>query len=550
MEYPTLKLPKFSFRKRTEKETDKEAKRGAGLLERFRKTKEELLMDNDLLFTLTYMASLSTAQLSRDKIFEMAAEKEEYAPSKYFKKIRDLTQKWYYDYATACNLIAEKVEHERLRKLFNRFSDAISAGEPDREFLDREWKVFKTIRKDEYERALESLRKWTDAYTSILVSASLISVVILLSVIIYQSGDPATTLYGAALSNFVIYAFGVGMLFKAVPKDRKVHDFHIKSREQTLISKLSPILIPAAFAALVFLAIIPAANPDFKYGSIDMKGAGFILAGAIMLPIAILGRMDDKRISKRDEAFTTFIRSLGVIKSGAGVSVAEALSRIDQKNLGELKDLVLQLYRRLSMDLDPRLCWEKFVGESGSYLIQKLTSIFIDATDLGGDADTVGEVVSSSNLEMVLLRLKRDLISSGFVSLIIPLHMAMVGLLLFITQILTIFTQYISMLYATQLSGIGSMSNVVDKLPGGLQGLNIGIFGSVPTELLSQYTLFIILSLTLANTIAANVVKGGGKYMYIYYACILFIISGVLMVVVPQVVEWAFSLPSLVEMEG
>ncbi|WP_211247074.1 type II secretion system F family protein [Methermicoccus shengliensis] len=281
-----------------------------------------------------------------------------------------------------------------------------------------------------------------------------------------------------------------------------------------------------------------------------MKGAGFILAGAIMLPIAILGRMDDKRISKRDEAFTTFIRSLGVIKSGAGVSVAEALSRIDQKNLGELKDLVLQLYRRLSMDLDPRLCWEKFVGESGSYLIQKLTSIFIDATDLGGDADTVGEVVSSSNLEMVLLRLKRDLISSGFVSLIIPLHMAMVGLLLFITQILTIFTQYISMLYATQLSGIGSMSNVVDKLPGGLQGLNIGIFGSVPTELLSQYTLFIILSLTLANTIAANVVKGGGKYMYIYYACILFIISGVLMVVVPQVVEWAFSLPSLVEMEG
>jgi flagellar protein FlaJ len=509
-------------------------------------------MDNDLLFTLTYMASLSTAQLSRDKIFEMISEKKEYSPSKYFSKIKDLTQKWHYDYATACDLIAEKVKHERLRKLLNRFSNAIAAGEPDREFLEREWKVFKTVRKDEFERSLESLRKWTDAYTSILVSASLISVVILLSVIIYQSGDPATTLYSAAISNFAICAFGVGMLFKAVPKDRKVHTFHIKSKEQVMISRLSVFVVPAALAALIFMTVVPTAlNLEFKYGIVDMRGVGMILTGTVLLPVAILGKKDDSKISKRDEAFTTFIRSLGAIKAGAGVSVAEALSRIDQKNLGELKDLVLQLYRRLSMGLDARLCWERFIGESGSYLIEKLTNIFVDATDMGGDADVIGEIVSSSNLEMVLLRLKRDLISSGFVNLIIPLHMAMVGLLLFITRILTIFTQYVSTLFTSQLGGVGgSVSDVMGKLPGGLQGLNIGIFAGVPTELLNQFTLMVIISLTIANTLASNIVKGGGSYLYFYYACVLFTISGILMVVVPPVVDWAFTLPSFVETGG
>lgn len=537
MEFKTTKIPKITFGKLPAL---------GHILDIIRSSGRELLMDNDLLFMLTYMASLSTANLSRDKIFEMVSEKEEYAPSKYFRKVKDLTQKWHYDYATACELIAEKIKHERLKKLFNRLANAIAAGEPDSEFLEREWKTFKTVRKDEYERNLESLRKWSDAYTSLLVSASLISVVVLLSVVIYSVGDPSSTLISSAFGNFVICLFGVFMLFKAVPKDKKVHDGKIKSKEQRIISRLTPLLLPPAIASLVLLSFIPSLLDIYIQNGVDFRGIGFVLAGALMLPLGILGRIDDTKISKRDEAFTTFIRSLGAIKAGAGVSVAEALSRIDQKNLGELKDLVLQLYRRLAMGLDARLSWEKFTGESGSYLISKLTAIFVDATDLGGDADVVGEIVSSSNLEMVLLRLKRDLISSGFVNLIIPLHMAMVALILFITQILAIFSEYISNLFATQLGGV-STGEVFSKVPGGLQGLNIGIFSGIPVDLLNQYALWIIISLTIANTLSANIVKGGGRYLYLYYGAIFLLISGILMLIVPPLVKWAFSLPSFVE---
>lgn len=521
--FETAKVPEFKLK--------------LSFFDKLKKLKEDMLSDNDLLFLLTYMSSLSTAHLSRDKIFTMASETK-YSPSKYFRMVRDLAQKWHYDYATACELVAEKIKAERVKKMFNRLANAISAGEPDREFLEREWKAFKTVRKDEYDRSLESLRKWSDAYTSLLVSASLISVVVLLSVVIYSVGDPAQTLYASAFGTFVICLFGVIMIFKAVPKDRKVHDHRIKSKEQALAGKISTLLLPAGVMLFVFLALIP-----ILIGNYDMAGFGFIAFALTCLPIGILAKVDDKKIGKRDEAFTSFIRSLGAIKGGAGVSIAEAIRRIDQKNLGELKDLALELQRRLSLGLDPKLCWEKFIGESGSYLIEKLTPIFNDAVDLGGDADRIGEIVSSSNLEMVLLRLKRDLISSGFVNLIIPLHIAMVSLMLFISQILTIFTEYLGSLFASQ---IGSNSGEVFKnVP--MQGLNLGIFGGVPLELLSEYTFFVILSITIANVLVSNIVKGGGKYLYLYYSSIIFLLSGILMLVVPKVVSWAFTLPSFIE---
>lgn len=521
--YETAKVPGIKFK--------------FSFLEKLKKIREEMLSDNDLLFLLTYMSSLATAHLSRDKIFTMASETK-YYPSRYFRMVRDLAQKWHYDYATACELVAEKIKAERVKKMFNRLANAISAGEPDKEFLEREWKAFKTVRKDEYDRNLESLRKWSDAYTSLLVSASLISVVVLLSVVIYSTGDPATTLYASAVGNFLICLFGVIMIFKAVPKDKKVHDHPIKSREQALCAKMSPLLIPTGIMLFVFLALVP-----LFIGNYEIAGYGFIAFALTCFPLGILAKIDDKKISRRDEAFTSFIRSLGAIKGGAGVSIAEAIRRIDQKNLGELKELALELQRRLSLGLDPKLSWNKFIGESGSYLIEKLTPIFIDAVDLGGDADLVGEIVSSSNLEMVLLRLKRDLISSGFVNLIIPLHLAMVSLMLFISQILSIFTEYLNSLFASQMGA--TSGEVFKNVP--LQGLNLGIFSGIPLDLLAEYTFFIILSITIANILVSNIVKGGGRYLYFYYASILFLLSGILMIVVPNVVKWAFTLPSFIE---
>jgi archaeal flagellar protein FlaJ len=506
----------------------------------FENYKKELYMSNDLLFSLTYMASISTANLTRDRIFASISEKKEYCPSFYFNQIRELAHNWHYDYAHACELVSEKVTNERLRELLNRLSNAISAGEPDNEFLTKEWILFKTKRKDEYERELDTTREWSNAYTALLVSTSLISIIVLLSVILYNLGSPARTLYSTVFVILLMSIIGVGLLFQGSPKDLRAHNLKIKSKEQVFIYKWLPHTLILSTFIVLLLTILPAFIGSAEY-YIDIKGIGMILAGIVMLPVGINAIRDVKKIDERDESYTTFIRSIGAIVGGSGLTIPKALLKIDPKNLGELKDMSQELYKRLASGLDAKLCWERFVGETGSYLIYKLTNVFVDAVNLGGDAGAIGELVSSSNLEIVLLRMKRERISKGFTSLVIPLHIAMVALLLFIGKILTVFTNIISKLFV-QFSITGSE---LEGIPGGLGGMNLGIFGGVPIELLGQFVVIVIIILTLANILAIVAIKGGPIYLAVYYGVILFVISGILMIGIPPLVDRAFSFNGL-----
>jgi flagellar protein FlaJ len=317
------------------------------------------------------------------------------------------------------------------------------------------------------------------------------------------------------------------------------HDLPIKSQEQIFIYKWMPLTLISAILLVICLTLAPAFLYSIDF-FVDIKGVGMILAGVVMIPVGIMAHRDVTKISKRDENYTTFIRSLGSIMSGSGLTIPQALVKIDPKNLGELKEMTLELYRKLSSGLDAELSWNQFVGTSGSYLIHKFTSVFVDSVNLGGDAETVGELVSTSNLELVLLRMKRDRIASSFTNLVIPLHLAMVALLLFIGQILTIFSNVIGKLFeqyditSSELSGV----------PGGIGTMNMGIFGGVPVELLGQYVVVVIIVLTLANILVVNIVKGGPLYLLVFYASIFFILSGIMMIGVPPAVDMVFSFDS------
>jgi len=278
-------------------------------------------------------------------------------------------------------------------------------------------------------------------------------------------------------------------------------------------------------------------NPTAKIFGVNMKGFLMCLSGIVILPLGILALIDDRKVSRRDEVYTSFIRSLGSIISGAGVTVAEAITKIDEKNLGELRDIVKRLYKRLSMDLDPKSCWFRFMGESGSYLIHKLTTIFVDSLNIGGDADTVGRIVSSANLEMVLLRLKRSLIATGFTNLIIPLHVAMVSLLLFITTVLHRFTELVNVMFSTFQ---------VPTITGNLQipGINVGMFTGIPVNILETYYFVISMILIFANILAIKVVRCSSNCILYFYGGLLLIITGLLIIIIPPMVSGIFATPT------
>ena len=131
--------------------------------------KEKRLLDFDLFFLLSYMATIAVADIPRGKIFEHAARLPSVA-SRFFREIDFMVKKLGYDYVEACRLVGSRAEEEVKNFLF-RFSDAMRSGERESDFLFREAQIYAVEYENRYNRKLESLKKWTDAFAAMAISA-------------------------------------------------------------------------------------------------------------------------------------------------------------------------------------------------------------------------------------------------------------------------------------------------------------------------------------------------------------------------------------------
>ncbi|HEY3423116.1 MAG TPA: flagellar assembly protein FlaJ, partial [Methanocellaceae archaeon] len=356
------------------------------------------------------------------------------------------------------------------------------------------------------------------------------AVTVLISVILYNIGDPQTTLMSTLLIIGLVAFIGVYILRSEAPKETKAHNLKYASVERTKARALARVLLPVAVivSSLLFL---------FNAGI----GVVFIVFGVLIAPIGWEAAKDDKNIDNRDRDFSQFTKMLGSVVGGMGVTIKEGMNKIDMKSIGSLQPLVKKLHVQLIMGMEPRLCWIKFVGHTGSDLIDKFTYIFLDAIDLGGDATKVGKLVNTTNLEVVLLRMKRKMVSSSFTTLVVPMHAAMTALVIFIVEILVIFSTMLTQLYSTlNFNAYGDIGGGA-----GISASSMGftLFQNVNTGLLIQFSYWMVIILTIANTFSSNYVDGGQTYKLCYYGAIMCIISGVCLLVVPQVVQAIFSFP-------
>lgn len=490
--------------------------------------KEEDRIESDLLFLQTYMAAISTADIKRDQIFEHASEKKEYVVSKYLKKVFLLVKNLGYEYSKACKLMAKKVKNPMLKNFFGGLAIALSSGEEEKEFLRSEMDTMVTIYSNKYELDIESLKKWTDGYTALLVSSTLIVVVILISGMLYPIGDMLQMTFLTGFMVIGVSGLGIYIISRAAPKEIKIHSLPDKTKEQRLIKKLSLILLPIAAISIVALLLL---HETLSQHNINPIGFVLIVAAALVVPIGIVGMKDDRLIDKRDNDCSSFLKSLGSLAGTTGVATSAALAKLDRDSAGSLEHSVKRLNARLSKGLEKGICWNKFVGETGSELINRCAGIFNDAIDLGGDPAKIGGIVSSSSLRICLLRMKRKMVSSGFTGLVIPLHAIMAGLVLFIVQLMLTFSSAITKLSAGGSEAIAST------------GMNVfTTLGSGDIAFLSNYAIVIVIILTIANAVVLKIVDGGGNYKFFYYGPIITVISGMELIVVPIIASMMFSM--------
>lgn len=487
--------------------------------------------ENDLLFMQTYMTAVSTAGINRDEIFEHASEKNEYVVAKHIKKIFLLVKNYGYEYSKACKLISKKVKNAMLRDFFGRFANVLTSGATEKKFLHDEMETMVNLYSSKYERDLEALKKWSDGYTALLVSLTLIVVVVLISGMIYPIGNLAQMTFLTSFLMISVCGLGIYIISRAAPKEIKLHSLPYKTNEQRLIEKLSKILLPIAAISIVILLLL---HDTISQRGIDPVGLALIVAAILILPIGIIGMRDDRLIDKRDTDAPPFFKSLGDIAGTMGITTSAALDKLDKDAVGILEEPVRRLNARLSQGLDKKICWDRFVGETGSEVINRSAGIFTDAVDLGGNPSEIGEIVSASALRIRLLRMKRALVSSGFSGLVIPLHATMAGLVVFIVQIVITFSIKIGEMFA-KLGGAEAGQASVAGFS------TFAIIGSGDIALYSIFATIIVLILTVANTLVVKITAGGGNYKLCFYGAMMSAISGIVLIVVPKITAGIFA---------
>jgi flagellar protein FlaJ len=153
----------------------------------------------------------------------------------------------------------------------------------------------------------------------------------------------------------------------------------------------------------------------------------------------------------------------------------------------------------------------------------------------------VGLIVGTSSLEQVLLRDKRHMVAMGFVTLVVPMHAAMIGILLVLFYIMTNISKAIETVISTLGESQAAISGSSSAMPA---GLSVSFLMHFPVDTMTVYVMIIILLITISNIIAGRIVYGGDRYIFYLFATILFSISGALAIAAPFIVGIFFNIPT------
>jgi flagellar protein FlaJ len=463
----------------------------------------EEITSAELFYQLTYMSATAASGLSRDKVFELAAA----APCRAaaaFARVRELVHDLQYDYPLACRLVGQHEQSADMRSFLLRLANALEGGERLDEFLAAEAAVQGEHYTNQYERDVESLKKWTEAYSSLIISEALIVIINLISTMIYALG---TTMMAALMSVAVAMSFfGAWVLTRAAPKETMIvhapEGSAIQIRSRRLLRVLAPLSVVIG-------------------GGLALAGAGWgwslLAAAVIMAPLGWLSQKADKGVARMEAEGGSFLRTLGGMATSAGSTLSEALTKIDRESFPALKQSIATLTLRLSARISPELCWQRFGYETGSQLLSETSRIFFDAVNLGGDPDEVSALCSMFTNKTALLRAKRRVVAETFSWLTLVMHGCLALLLIIVLEIVFRFRQ---MIEAAVEPGQAEEA---------MSALNIPLlsFAGGKLEFLQQMTVAMVILFAVVDTAAIVASDGGFRPKAFYYLALLLVISSV-----------------------
>ena len=393
-----------------------------------------------------------------------------------------------------------------------RFSNTIATGESEHSFIREEARVEGGRYANEYTRSIENLKKWTDAYAALMVSVTLIVVVALVSTLLGALDQNFIIMVG--LTMFLITCGGVYIIVRTAPYEQTTYDGDTDGP-------------PSRARARFFLRILGSLGLvlALSLGLLFGVGMAVLTLGIFLVPAGYYASRDDKLMRRVDGEVATFIRSLGTVAGATGTTLSAALNNLDIASMGTLEPHIMRLRTRLLSQMPTDISWERFKTDTGNELLRRSTEMLVDGVELGAGGEEVGEIASAFATRVAELREMRQLTASSFGFLVLPMHAAMTGLLLFILQIVATFDERLGQVSGTIVGeGVSSGS-------AGVPGMDM--FATQDLTLVTGMITMVILVLTVANALAPKFAAGGHDLKIAGSLSTMCIITGVNMLIVP-----------------
>ena len=472
----------------------------------------------DFFCQLTYMSITATSGATIGELFYHSA-RLPYVSARYFQRVNFVARAFNHAYSEACRIVGESTKEEDVKAFLLRLSGTLKSGENIVNFLEREAEVASQVYGNHYERGLEVLRKWSDAYVALIMTSAIVTVMAVVTMII--GTVTVAFILGLGTLTVIVTIAGVWLMYGAAPREAMAHSLPLGSREQNIGRILANFVLPLGLITVLASFVLTRS-----------MAWNMLIASVFLFPLGLVSFIDDQKIGKRDLSFAGLVRSLGAVSQTTNVTISEALGRLDSRSMGTLKENVALLYTRELAGIEPHLCWERFTIESGSEQVNRGVGMFLDSIALGAEPELVGNKVSAFSMKISMLRAKRKLVDSGFLWLASIMHIVLVFLVVFVYQTITSFSSIVQKL----------MPNVdTAQLVPGIPSFGIYNTDSVQMNMLYFMVTVVITVLTLANAIAIHACSGGHIRKLAFYLAFTMATSGGVMLVIPPMVKVMFA---------
>ncbi len=457
-------------------------------------------VDEDLVFLITHMYSVSTGKPPNERLFLLkgisGTTYREYG--EILHRIAVLAREWGYGFIKSIRIQAQRVNNPVFKDFLIRLSEALNVGEDIERFLKTEYEAILTEYEASYSRVLEAIKTLLGIYTAAASSAIFIIVNMTLIALLLYGG--VNLIIAAFMGTIVALVALVLLIQRSLPKEKLVHDLRINLPERKLYAYT--LIIAISIGALAGILVFKLFNDPSYF---------MIVFGIAVLAPGLIGRRIENKVKNMDNFFIVFIRSLGLTYMSVR-NYTLALGSLLRTDFGELTRPLRRLYARLTNSVNKRVSWLYFIGETGSEAIRRGVDIFYDSTEAGGDAAKVGTALSNLLQHIINLRKRREQVAKAFEATMYVLHTLIVAITEFIVSLIILF-QEIFLKMGTSLP---------------TQIFNITPF---PPELIIIMKLILIFTLTLLNAFAMKTASGGYPGSVWVNASILLILSGATMIV-------------------